>query len=296
MDVIETLRGEGMPASMVSVGRLQEVRHDIEELLRNGELDRALYDAYLSRYAYSVPDSFPEALSVVVIAAPSPTLRVRFMTAAGPIETLIPPTYANGRVVDAKAKEIMTMAAPEARFERAFLPLKTMATHSGLMRYGRNNIGYVPRLGSFFRLTAFFTDLDMKEEKWGERERMPACRKCTKCVEACPTGAIERERFLVHAERCLTFLNELPAENGFPSWVRSSSHNALIGCMLCQKACPYDKSSLDNIKEGPSFSEAETRTLLDDPGGADPSLVEKLESVGLETSVFPRNLRVLMGQ
>jgi hypothetical protein len=66
--------------------------------------------------------------------------------------------------------------------------------------------------------------------------------------------------------------------------------------MICQSVCPYDKNALMDIKEGVTFSEQETSLLLgdltDESVGA--MVDEKLGKVGLDRSIFPRNLKVLM--
>jgi epoxyqueuosine reductase len=293
MDVIGTLREAGLQARQVPLAKLQSVRRDIEGLLHAGELDRTLFEMYLSSYTYALPEAFPEARSLVIIAAPSPALRVRFETEDGVLEAVVPPTYADGKEVDARAAKAMAEAAPGLRTERAFLPLKTIATRSGLMRYGRNNIAYVEGMGSYFRLTAFFTELECSDFSWGEKMMLPACSKCIRCIEACPTGAIDARRFLVHAERCLTYLNELPAENEFPAPLPASAHNALIGCLRCQEACPYNSGSLQ-LREGPTFTREETSLLLREPTRADAALLSKLEAAGLDASVLPRNLLALL--
>lgn len=295
MDLIDGLRAEGMHARLVPISRMKDVQHDILELRENGCIDPAVYDRYLARYSYAAPEALPEACSLIIIAVPSPTIRVRFETDQGVVETIVPPTYWRAKEVDRKAVETMQKAAPKAKFERVFLPTKTIATRSGLMLYGRNNNAYVPGLGSFFRLTSFVTDMECTEHDWRERMMLPSCIECTKCIDACPTQAITADRFVIHAERCLTYLNELPSEKGFPAWLSPQVHHALQGCMHCQNACPYDQA-VGQMEEGPTFSPAETRTLLQSPEKADTKLVEKLESLGMQISLFPRNLKAIMHQ
>jgi epoxyqueuosine reductase len=140
------------------------------------------------------------------------------------------------------------------------------------------------------------TDIEVEEPYWGDREMLPACRTCRKCLEACPNHAILEDRFLIKAERCLTYLNEKPADHPFPDYVRKETHNALVGCMVCQRVCPYGKDALRGIKEGVAFSEKETSLLLgefnDEFVGA--KVDEKLGKVGLDRSIFPRNLKALI--
>jgi len=53
------------------------------------------------------------------------------------------------------------------------------------------------------------------------------CQTCQACLRACPTGAIAVERFLVRAERCVTFRNEKPGSVPFPAWVNPTWQNCL---------------------------------------------------------------------
>jgi epoxyqueuosine reductase len=293
MDLIEALRGEGMQARLVPMTRMKDVKKDILDLLASGQIDPALYETYFSKYSYEAPDTFPEARSLIVIAAPSPTLLVRFEMEDGALEAIVPPTYYQGKEVDRRAKEALRRAAPEARFERVFLLVKTLATRAGLMQYGKNNIAYVPKQGSFFRLTSFVSDVECADHEWGEKRMLPACRWCTRCLDACPTKAIVADRFVIHAERCLTYLNEMPSEREFPTWVTPAAHDSIQGCMHCQRVCPYDRAKIGNVEAGPTFSVQETNMLLRTPEKSSPELVEKLASLGMETSLFPRNLLVL---
>ena len=123
------------------------------------------------------------------------------------------------------------------------------------------------------------------------------CRECDFCRKACPTGAIGSDRFLLHAERCITFYNEQPAE--FPAWLNPAWHNCLVGCMICQKVCPVNKTFRRWVVDGPVFSEAETACLaegLSEKKIPDP-LARKIEQLGLTDylQVLGRNFRALTG-
>ena len=105
------------------------------------------------------------------------------------------------------------------RAAKAVLPKKLLAVRSGLAAYGKNNITYVPGMGSFHGLVAVFSDLPAPEGTWRDAEMMEACHKCAACRRHCPTGAIDADRFLLRAERCLTFHNEKPVDVPFPGWI-----------------------------------------------------------------------------
>jgi epoxyqueuosine reductase len=169
-----------------------------------------------------------------------------------------------------------------------------LAARSGLGAYGRNNVCYVEGLGSFHRPVALISDLPCPEDTWQEARMMERCQTCQACIRACPTGAITAERFLLHAERCLTFRNEKPGSVPFPAWVDPAWHNCLVGCMICQRVCPENKEVLGWIEEGAEFSQEETALLLEGvPSDQLPdALTEKLAQWDLVDllDILPRNL------
>ena len=294
--VVQELENVGIRARFASVTVLKSIHEDIQALLDEGALDRGLHNEYHSVFACAIPTTFSEAKSIIVAAVPSPPIKLVFNHHGRSFEAFLPPTYADAKEVDDKVLATMRKCDQSARIERAYLPVKTLASRTGVILYGRNNIGYVPERGSYHRLTAFLTDIEVEGTSWRDKEMLPACKTCRKCLEACPNHVIMEDRFLIRAERCLTYLNEKPSDHPFPDWVRKEAHNALVGCMICQRVCPYDKDALGDIKEGVAFSEKETSLLLgefnDESLGA--SVDDKLGKVGLDRTIFPRNLKVLI--
>jgi epoxyqueuosine reductase len=183
------------------------------------------------------------------------------------------------------------------RCVRAALPDKTLAVRSGLARYGRNNISYVEGLGNFHRLISFYTDMPCMEDSWQEPRMLKKCESCRICQNSCPTGAISGDRFLIHAERCITFFNEKDLDVHFPDWFEPAWHTCLAGCLQCQKVCPENRAVLRYI-DGVGFNEEETGLFLTGVIAEKlPSTTrEKLERNGMLNvlEVLPRNLAVLL--
>lgn len=250
----------GYMTKVVSVVHLAELQEAINRLHCEGLLDKRMSDEYL-RFQYCVPENLPDATAILVTAIPQPVTRVQFIWRGINYSADIPPTYI-GTVDDSQIKEIFTSILEPAgyKLERARLPLKTLAVRSGLMQYGRNNITYTLQMGSFQRLVAFYSNCPIDRDDWQELKVMKACKNCFKCLENCPTRCISADRFLIHAEKCLTWLNE--NENNFPDWVKPDWHNALIGCLRCQSICPMNKRRINKVADGPKFSESETGLLL----------------------------------
>jgi len=167
------------------------------------------------------------------------------------------------------------------------------------VKYGRNNVTYVDGLGSYFQLFGYLTDaaLPAPERTDFPESLMPDCDGCGICMSVCPTEAIVEERMLLHGERCLTFLNENPGV--WPEWLNVRAHNALLGRLECQRACPANPE-LAIEDTGVCFSASETRLLLSGESApddrAETGIRSKLAWLGQPycEPVLGRHLRALL--
>jgi epoxyqueuosine reductase len=298
-EISSELENRSNKMRIVPVQHLQDLRQDITERHQQGFFDQDFYTTRLSFYDFQLPETLPTARSIIVVAAPSPQTRVNFTQNGKILKIIIPPTYVGYNLLPQKIESILTKwLAPQGYHSaKAKLPLKTLAARSGLCEYGRNNIAYIPGMGSFIQLVAFFSDLPCPEDDWHEPVMLERCQKCKACVNNCPTAAIPTDRFLLHAERCLVYFNERPPELPFPEWVPGNAHNSLIGCMTCQKVCPENKAFLDCFADEVAFSHEETTSLLNGFGIDQllPETVQKLERIDMlsDLQLIPRNLGVL---
>jgi len=153
-------------------------------------------------------------------------------------------------------------------------------------------------LGSFYRLAAFVSDLPCPEDSWEDLSFLNECNNCDACTKACPGGAIGAGRFLLHAERCITFHNERQGE--FADWLKPSWHHCLVGCMVCQKVCPVDKDFRKWVVDGPTFSDQETDLIMQkgNPDRLPRETVQKLDQLDMleYLGVLGRNLRALVSK
>ncbi len=294
------LHEQGYRASVVSVTHLPDLREGIEGPRREGLLDAALGRQYLDAFRFCPPDDLQDARSVIVVAVPQPAVRFTFHRQGAPRHAVVPPTYLHAARIDEQVRALLagTLAPAGYRVALATLPKKLLAVRSGLAAYGRNNVTYIPGLGSFHRLVAFYSDLPCPEDRWQAVRMMERCESCTACLHHCPAGAIVADRFLIHAERCLTFHNEQPAHASFADWIDPAWHNAIVGCMHCQRVCPANRDLLGCLEEGTMFSEQETDLLLEGVAleRLPSELAEKLHRSDLMrlTDVLTRNLRMLL--
>ena len=135
------------------------------------------------------------------------------------------------------------------------------------------------------------------QDDWQDAEVMPECGKCEACVRACPTKCIDRERFLIHADKCITRYNE--NEGDFPEWFDRSWHNSIVGCMRCQQACPQNRGLLGKTDREVAFAAEETEMILEGKPleSLPPALRQKIEGLDMIEyyGVLGRNLEVLLG-
>ncbi len=281
---------------IVNASHISQIRDDIQKQCQSNAMYPKLYEEYQNYFNFKVEADFEPINSVIVIAVPQPQYEVKFHWNGRVVPLIIPPTYLYGVQVTSELTELLKSILEPAGFHAAYarLPVKTLAVRTALAQYGRNNITYVPGMGSFHRLSAFYSDLQIEKDEWYDLNSMELCKECSACRKNCPTGAIPSDRFLLRVEKCLTYHNEQPKEISFPDWIDPSWHNCFIGCMRCQHVCPMNNKVKDWVEPLVEFSESETRELLDVPDieSLSKSLKEKLESTELIEyfELIPRNL------
>jgi len=64
------------------------------------------------------------------------------------------------------------------------------------------------------------------------------CGKCTRCLDICPTQALESPRVL-NATKCISFLT-IESKKTPPLELRSKMGDWFFGCDLCQTVCPWN--------------------------------------------------------
>jgi epoxyqueuosine reductase len=250
---------------IVSIRHLPDLRYELEHRQKRGEVSSQITNEYLFRFRFALPDELPDAQSLIIVAASMPLTKATFNWKGNRRTFILPPTYTDE---DGKRHWIERTLADAVgkkgyRTAAAKLPLKLLAARSGLAFYGRNNIAYVSGMGSFLGLTAVYSDVPCEQDSWQEPQLMKRCETCSSlCQKSCPTGAIAGDRFLLRAERCLTYHNERAGSIPFPKWIDPSWHNSIIGCMCCQAVCPENTPFLKQFGKAAEFDEEETELLL----------------------------------
>ena len=109
------------------------------------------------------------------------------------------------------------------------------AWQAGLGWVGKNTQLIIPQAGSCFFLGEIILDIDLDYDA-------PAnglCGSCERCLEACPTQALEASCSL-NATKCLSYLTIENKEDIPPEYAEKMG-NKIYGCDECQKACPWNR-------------------------------------------------------
>jgi epoxyqueuosine reductase len=261
-ELLSLIEDLGWKGQIVSIDHLNDLRDAIINRLEQGQIDKNLYQEQLSFFSFNPPSDLPGVRSMIIVAVPTPQMRIFFHSQGKLIPVIIPPTYVSYTPRTNNTQNVLTTLLKQQGYHLSVpqLPLKTLAVQSGLAKYGRNNICYVEGMGSFLQLVGAFTDIPCDTDQWYQPQMLDRCEKCTACLHNCPTKAICEDRFLLHAENCLTFHNE--SANDFPGWINPEWHHCLIGCLKCQSVCPENKTVIRWFEDRVEFSELETALFL----------------------------------
>ncbi len=291
-----TLNGHGYRSAIVSADHAAELRLTVEHSLRSGMINDGVYKQYAAFFDNMLTQDISRAQAIIAVAVPRPVLEVVFTINGEKRLTIIPPVYEYS--IDETVAALIERELKPYGYQvvNAALPRKLLAARSGLARYGKNNIAYVEGIGSYHRLIAFYTDLPPVNDRWQEPEVLDECADCNACTKKCPTGAIDPDRFQLHAEKCLTFYNE--SSEPFPSWIDESWHHCLVGCMRCQHYCPVNKGVRSRIDRFAEFTDEESALLLGGVAQSElpQSLIDKFWKTDLldDSFALARNLRSVL--
>ncbi len=113
---------------------------------------------------------------------------------------------------------------------------RDLAQRAGLGWIGKNTCLINPRAGSYLLLSEILLDIGLTPNAPFEADH---CGKCTRCIEACPTGCILPDR-TIDAGRCISYLT-IELKQAIPAEVRPQIGNWIFGCDLCQMICPWNR-------------------------------------------------------
>ncbi|MBD3161734.1 MAG: tRNA epoxyqueuosine(34) reductase QueG, partial [Candidatus Latescibacteria bacterium] len=112
---------------------------------------------------------------------------------------------------------------------------KELAAAAGIGWIGKHTNVIDPDRGSWFFLGEIFTNLPLPRDA----PISDHCGSCVRCIEICPTDAID-EPYRLDATKCLSYWN-IEHRGEIDSAIRPAMENWIFGCDLCQEVCPWNR-------------------------------------------------------
>ena len=138
------------------------------------------------------------------------------------------------------------------------LPERRAAARAGTARFGRNTFAHAKHIGSFILLVSIVVDAELEYDC--PSLEVPCPKGCTRCMDACPTQAIQAPMQL-NPRRCLAF-NAWWTQEGrpcvtstIPRELRAAMGTRVHGCDACQEACPRNAAKLKSVLPADPFLE-----------------------------------------
>ncbi|OSZ80547.1 tRNA epoxyqueuosine(34) reductase QueG [Chitinophagaceae bacterium IBVUCB2] len=116
---------------------------------------------------------------------------------------------------------------------------RSWALRSGLGWIGKNGNLINKKSGSFYFIATLITDLELLYDDPFVKDY---CGTCTKCIDACPTGAILPGK-VVDGSKCISYFTIELKEMLIPGEMKGKFDNWMFGCDTCQDVCPWNRFS-----------------------------------------------------
>ncbi|MDQ6860014.1 MAG: tRNA epoxyqueuosine(34) reductase QueG [Verrucomicrobiota bacterium] len=109
------------------------------------------------------------------------------------------------------------------------------AAEAGVGWHGKSTMLVDRDLGTWFFLGEILTTLELPPDE----AQAARCGSCTRCITACPTGAIT-EPHRLDARRCISYLT-IELKGSIPLEFRPLIGDRIYGCDTCLEVCPWNR-------------------------------------------------------
>jgi len=144
---------------------------------------------------------------------------------------------------------------------------RSWATKAGIGWVGKNGNLINKKKGSFFFLATLIVDIELPYDNAFTNNY---CGTCTKCIDSCPTDAIEPNK-TINGSKCISYFTIELKDALIPEKQKGLFDDWLFGCDICQDVCPWNKFSIVNnepaftpIPQILTYTAADWETLTED--------------------------------
>jgi epoxyqueuosine reductase len=148
--------------------------------------------------------------------------------------------------IKATARPLTALISEEFPGERSRIcvdsaPLleRGFAWAAGIGFIGKNNMLIIPGHGSYLFLAEVLVTAAFPIP--ASNRMVTLCGSCRRCVEACPTGALESP-FSLDAGKCLSYLT-VEKRGPVDSETGKKMRDCFFGCDVCQEVCPFNRGA-----------------------------------------------------
>ena len=113
---------------------------------------------------------------------------------------------------------------------------KVWAQEAGIGWIAKNSNVITREYGSWVFLGEILTNVELESD----RPHTQHCGTCTRCMDACPTGAIAQP-FVVDANRCIAYHTIENRSEELPEAIAPNLNGWVAGCDICQDVCPWNQ-------------------------------------------------------
>ena len=164
-------------------------------------------------------------------------------------------------LIGARLRELDAWLASEGGTQKCYVDTgpvleRDFAALAGAGWHGKSTMLISQSLGTWFFLAEILTTLELPpDEPAADR-----CGSCTRCIAACPTGAIDAAHHL-DARRCISYLT-IELKGSIPLELRPLIGDRIYGCDDCLTACPWNRFARASRETAFSAREATRMSLV----------------------------------
>jgi len=112
---------------------------------------------------------------------------------------------------------------------------RAWAANSGLGWVGKNSLLLNQGMGSYFFIAEIIMDVELEPDA----PTADHCGTCTRCIDACPTGAIIHSQ-VVDGSKCISYYT-IELRGAIPEPAAQKLSPWVFGCDICQEVCPWNR-------------------------------------------------------